>query len=315
MAGRRSPPNTVDQRLRQILHISDVHFGPPHLEQVSGGVHELARRHTPDLVVVSGDLTQRARPEQFQQARAFVDRFTVPTLAVPGNHDVPMYRFWERLFTPFGAYRSHFASELEPTFEDDELVVIGVNTAYNWTVRDGRITRAGLRRLSSLLDGAAPGESTPGESTPGESTPGESTPGESTPGRTKIVVAHHPMVPVPRFDTRRVLGNAHAMVELLVDSGVELVLSGHLHQAWISTTEAYYPSGRRPVLLAHSGTTTSSRGRASERQRNTCNWIRLDQEHIEISHLDWHGGGGRFQVRSRHRYPRRNRESYALETF
>ncbi len=270
-----------------------MHFGPPHLEQVSDGVHQLVRRQVPDLVVVSGDLTQRARPEQFEQARAFVDRFAVPTLVVPGNHDVPMYRFWERLFTPFGAYSKHFSPELEPTWEDDELVVIGVNTAFNWTVKDGRVTGAGLRRLSRLLDGAATGKS----------------------GRMKIVVAHHPMVPAPRFDTQRVLGNAHVVVELLAGSGVELVLSGHLHQAWISTTEAYYPSGRRPVLLAHSGTTTSSRGRGSEHKRNTCNWIRLDDEDVEISHLAWHPGAGRFQVRSRHRYPRRGRESYALETF
>ncbi len=275
--------------MRQILHLSDVHFGPPHRAEVSDGVHQFAERRRPDLVIISGDLTQRAKPEQFRQARAFVDRFAAPTLTVPGNHDVPMYRFWERLWSPFGAYCKHFAAELEPTFEDDELLVAGVNTAFNWTVKDGRVTGAGLRRLRKLLADAK--------------------------DRLKIVVAHHPVVPVPRFDSSRVLGNAHAVVALVADCGVELVLSGHLHQAWIETTEAYYPSGRRPVLLVHSGTSTSSRGRGCERGRNTCNWLRVSDDDVEISRLGWDPGTARFRALSRHRYPRRHRESYALETF
>ena len=276
--------------MRQILHLSDVHFGPPHRDEVSEGVHQFAERRQPDLVIISGDLTQRAKPEQFRQARAFVDRFTAPTLTVPGNHDVPMYRVWERVLSPFGAYRKHFATELEPTFEDEELLVVGVNSAFNWTIKDGRVTGTGLRRLRQRL---AAGDAS----------------------RTRIVVAHHPLVPAPRFDSRRVLGNAHAMVDLLVESDVELVLSGHLHQAWIETTESYYPSGRRPVLLAHSGTSTSSRGRGSERGRNTCNWLQLGGDDVEITRLGWHPESGSFQVWSQHRYPRRHRRDNALETF
>lgn len=252
-------------------------------------MHQLAERRRPDLVVISGDLTQRARPEQFAEARAFVDDFTMPTLTVPGNHDVPMYRFWERLLAPYGAYQKHFAAEVEPTFEDDELLVCGVNTAFNFTVKDGRVSRASVRRLREVL--GAPDD------------------------RFKIVVAHHPMVPAPRFDTQRVLADALAVSELLAELGVELVLSGHLHQAWVSDTEAYYPSGRRPILLAHSGTSTSSRGRGCERGRNTCNWIRLGAEDIDISHLGWDPDAGGFNVLSRHQYPRRGGEAYALERF
>ena len=102
-------------------------------------------RQRPDLVVVSGDLTQRAKPEQFRQARAFVDRIEalgVPTLTVPGNHDVPLYRVWERIFNPFGCYRKYFSPELEPVYRDDELLVVGINTAFGWTLKDGRITLA-----------------------------------------------------------------------------------------------------------------------------------------------------------------------------
>ncbi len=276
--------------MRQILHLSDVHFGPPHLRAVSDGVLELIDRHQPDLAVISGDLTQRAKPEQFAEAREFVDRIPVPTLAVPGNHDVPMYRVWERVLDPFGAYSRHFASELEPTFEDDEMLVVGVNTAFNWTIKDGRITASGLRRLDELL-ARAPSDVA------------------------KIVVAHHQLVPPPRFDSRRVLSGAHRMVELLTRRGVELVLSGHLHQSWIGSTEAYYPTGNRPVLLVHSGTSTSSRGRGSERRRNTCYWIRLSEDEIELGNLAWDDASERFREQSRHLYPRRDRSAYALKTF
>lgn len=257
---------------------------------MSDGVLELIDRHRPDLVVISGDLTQRAKPRQFAEAREFVDRIPVPTLAVPGNHDVPMYRFWERFFAPFGAYRKHFARELEPTFEDEEMLLVGVNTAFNWTIKDGRVTRAGLRRLDELLARAPAGVA-------------------------RIVVAHHQLIPPPRFDTQRVLTRAHQVVELLTRRGVELVLSGHLHQSWIGTTEAYYPSGNRPVLLVHSGTSTSSRGRGSERRRNTCYWIRLSEDEIELRNLAWDDAAERFREQSRHLHPRRDRSTYALKSY
>ncbi|MEM7581783.1 MAG: metallophosphoesterase family protein [Acidobacteriota bacterium] len=274
--------------MRQILHISDIHFGPPHRHEVSEAVLQLISRRRPDLVVISGDLTQRARPEQFAEARAFVDRIEVPSIVVPGNHDVPMYRVWERVGAPFGAYRRHFAEDLEPTYQDDEMAVIGVNTAFNWTIKDGRVTRAGLRRLEQQL-AAVPA------------------------GVARIVVAHHQLVPPPRFDTQRVLENAHQVVALLKRAGVEMVLSGHLHQSWIGSTEAYYPSGERPVLLVHSGTSTSSRGRGCERRRNTCYWIVLREHEIEFSNLAWDADDEQFLEQSRHLFPRRNQQTYALQ--
>jgi DNA repair exonuclease SbcCD nuclease subunit len=95
---------------------------------VSQGVLELIDRNRPDLVVISGDLTQRARPEQFRQAREFVDRIPVPSLAVPGNHDVPLYRVWERIFSPYGCYRKHFSPDLEPVWRLGEKEVLYVRT-------------------------------------------------------------------------------------------------------------------------------------------------------------------------------------------
>jgi len=274
--------------VRTLLHISDVHFGPPHRPRVSDGVVELAATRRPDLVILSGDLTQRARPEQFAEARRFVDRIPVPTLVVPGNHDVPLYRFWERIFSPFGAYRRHFAEELEPIHRDDSLLVVGINTAYNWTIKEGRITLARLREVAELFDAAS----------------------ESL---FKVVVAHHHLIPPPNFGTQTVLSNAWEAMEVFSLAGVDLILSGHLHQSYIGNSEEFYTRGRPPVVVVHSGTTTSSRGRAFERERNSCNWIQFDDASVVVSRLMWHDDAGRFAEHSRHWYPRQERHPYSLD--
>lgn len=274
-----------------LIHCSDVHFGPPHLPRVAEGLLELIDGQRPDLVVISGDLTQRAKPRQFLEARSFVDRIhrsQVPTLVVPGNHDVPMYRVWERVFNPFGAYRSHFSHELEPVYRDGQMLVIGINTAFNWTIKGGRITSRRLREVGELL-AAAP------------------------PGQFRVVVPHHDLVPPPGVSRRRVLGNARRALELFSAAGVDLVLSGHQHQTYIGTSEELYPQGRSPVIVVHSGTTTSSRGRGGERHLNTCNRIEFDARSLVVSHFGWQPGLGRFAEQSRHWYPRRLVSPYTLE--
>jgi 3',5'-cyclic AMP phosphodiesterase CpdA len=274
--------------VRTILHISDVHFGPPHLPRVAQGVLDFIDRYRPDMVVLSGDLTQRARPEQFRQARAFVDRIPVPTLVVPGNHDVPLYRIGERIFNPFGAYKQYFSPEFEPVYRDGEMLIVGINTAFGWTIKDGRI------KLGRLLEVAKVFEQTPEP-------------------MFKVVVAHHHMIPPPNFGSQQVLGNAYEAIDLFSSVGVDLILSGHLHQAYIGSSEEFYPKGRPPVVILHSGTTTSNRGRAGERERNTCNWIRVDQDSLIVSHYRWHHDLGRFAEHSRHWYPRQERNPYTLE--
>lgn len=239
-------------------------------------------------MVVSGDLTQRAKPEQFRQARVFVDRFPVPTITVPGNHDVPLWRVWERALAPYAAYRRHFAEDMEPVFRDDEMLVIGINTAYNWTAIEGRITLTRLKEVADLL-AAAPE------------------------ALFKVVVAHHHLIPPPRFGTQRVLTNAYEAVDLFSAAGVDLILSGHQHQSFIVNSEEFYPKGRPPVVILHSGTTTSNRGRGPERDKNTCYWIELDDELIRVSLLRWEPGLGRFAEHSRHFYPRQERVPYSLE--
>jgi 3',5'-cyclic AMP phosphodiesterase CpdA len=273
--------------VRHLLHISDVHFGPPHRPELAEKVLEFAGRHRPDVIVLSGDLTQRAKPKQFQEARRFVDRLPAPTLVVPGNHDVPLYRVWSRALSPFATYRKHFSPELEPAWRDDELLLVGLNTAHGWTLKEGRVSMGRLREVVALMQAVPPGVF-------------------------KVVVAHHHLTPPPRFGTQTVASNAFEAIETFSAAGVELVLSGHQHQTYVATSEEFYPSGRAPVIILHAGTTTSSRGRGSEVDKNTFNWIRIDERSLRVSHYHWEPSLAEFVEISRHWYPRRDCKPYRL---
>lgn len=273
--------------MRQLLHISDIHFGPHFRPEVAEGVQEMVARLKPDLVVISGDVTMRAKRRQFEDALAWVRRLQAPWIVVPGNHDVPAYRFWERLVDPYGAYRKYFLDELEPVFEDDELFVLGVNTAFKWTVKDGRFTNDSLRRMERLLT-------------------------EAPSGKTRLVVAHHQLTPPPRYDTNRVAERSVEALDVMRRCGVEAVFSGHQHQTYVTLSEEYQPRGGPPTLLVHAGTTTSDRGRGWERRRNSCNWLRIDRDRITVRHLLWSEEERWFYEWQRRTFPRIGSRPYAL---
>lgn len=261
-----------------ILQVSDVHFGPPHRLDASGAVLDLATALGPDLVVVSGDLTQRAKPEQFRQAREWLDRFAVPTIAVPGNHDVPMYRVAERLFAPFGAWRRHFGGPLEPTHRGERVWAFGFNSAQAFTVKEGRVRLARLAAVEAEV-AAAP---------------------EGVP---RLAVVHHQLVPPPRFGEQRVAANAGCALETFARLDIELVLSGHEHRGWVARSEDYWP--RAPgVVLVHSGTSSSTRGRAHECDLCTANRIEIGPRTIDIVRLVFDQERG-FLADAEYRLPRR----------
>ena len=136
--------------MRVLAHLSDLHFGRVD-EAVLAPLRRRLAALAPDVVVISGDLTQRARGGQFREARAFVDTLPRPQVVVPGNHDVPLYNVLARFLRPFAGYRRHIGAELEPCFVDDEIAVLGLNTARSLAFKGGRVSDAQLARLAARL--------------------------------------------------------------------------------------------------------------------------------------------------------------------
>jgi 3',5'-cyclic AMP phosphodiesterase CpdA len=244
--------------MRTIVHLSDLHTGrldPAIIEPLVSIIRSVA----PDLVVLSGDLTQRATNAQFVQARAFLDALGTRTLTIPGNHDVPLWNAPARFFSPLARYKRHISSDLSPSYEDAEMVVVGVNTARSLTRGEGRISASQVRALLARLEAARP-------------------------TATRIVVTHHPFDLPPGVREARLLGRARMAMRLLANAGADLFLSGHLHVSHISHSAARYRIAGHSALIVQAGT-VSLRGRGEEPSFNV---LRLDRPHLKVARFVWH---------------------------
>ncbi|HZZ94217.1 MAG TPA: metallophosphoesterase [Usitatibacter sp.] len=244
--------------MRTLVQLSDLHFGAIDeelLEPLRSAVAAVA----PNLVVVSGDLTQRARPGEFRAARAFLDSLPYPRLAVPGNHDVPLYAVSQRLLSPLRRYRRHFAPEVETSFVDEEIAVVGVNTARSLVIKAGRINEEQVRRALSIFR-AAPR------------------------GATRIVVTHHPLeLPSLWREHKQLAGRAAMALETLAECA-DVYLSGHLHRTHSGQAESFAEARRGAPLIVAAGTATSTRGRG---ETNSFNVLRIRRGEIEVEHFCW----------------------------
>ncbi|NGM22815.1 metallophosphoesterase [Roseomonas stagni] len=243
---------------RCIAHLSDLHFGAEDPSVVAALAADLAL-NPPDLLAVSGDLTQQARHREFIAAMTFLRTIPVPMLAVPGNHDMTPYDVIERFTDPYGRWRRHVGPETEPVFIDEEIAVVGLNTArrgglyLNWA--RGRVSRSRLARAEAKLT-ALPE------------------------GRFRIVVAHHPFVAPALAPAARLVGNAAPALEAFARHGVGLVLTGHLHLGDIR------PVGERGMLLVQAATATSVRLRGTP---NAYNRITVQDGQARVTTRVWDG--------------------------
>jgi 3',5'-cyclic AMP phosphodiesterase CpdA len=251
--------------MRTIAHLSDLHFGridPALVEPVVRTVTEMK----PDLVAVSGDLTQRAREEQFRAAREFLNRLPRPQIIVPGNHDVPLYRIWERFLAPLDKYRRYITEDLDPLYADEEIAVVGINTARSLTFKNGRVNYRQVEKIRSHLCGFA----------------------EEV---TKIVVTHHPFDVPEGHDVDDLVGRAAMAMEALARCGADLLLAGHLHVGHTGHTAERYKIEGHSALVVQAGTATSTRHRG---EANSFNVVRVQHPHVQVERLVWQRERGEF---------------------
>jgi 3',5'-cyclic AMP phosphodiesterase CpdA len=243
--------------VRTIVHLSDLHTGrlDPAVEAPLVSAINTVRA---DLIVLSGDLTQRATAAQFREARAIIDALTAPTLIIPGNHDVPLWNVAARFLTPLARYRRYITEDLSPVFADEEIVVVGVNTARSLTWGEGRINESQVD-VALLRLAAAP------------------------PSAIRIVVTHHPFDLPPGVREQRLLGRARMAMARFAQAGADLFLSGHLHLTHVSHSAERYRIAGHSALIVQAGT-VSVRGRGEEPSFNI---LRIEGRSLRLGRFVW----------------------------
>lgn len=250
--------------MRTVAHISDLHFGrhdPNVMEDLVASIEASGS----DLVVISGDFTQRARHAEFAEARLFLDRISFPKLVTPGNHDVPLYNLFSRAFRPFRKYDHYIAPLDQPLsfYGDDELAVLALNTARRFTRKNGRLSHRQIAEIGEIF-AALPSE------------------------RSKVIVTHHPLA-VPNDQNRLELaGRSSGALRAIADAGVHLLLSGHHHRALSGPIAEV--GGGGSILIVHAGTAISTRTR--EGAGNSYNLIKINHGNISVGVMAWVRGTG-----------------------
>lgn len=250
-----------------IAHLSDIHFGrvdPRIVDPLVDATIAIA----PELVVMSGDLTQRARRRQFQQARACLDRLPKPLLVIPGNHDVPLWDVALRFTDPYGRYRHYIQQDLDPVFSSDEFIAVGLNSARTFPFHGGgRLNEIQVDRAATRLRLAPT-------------------------GALRIVVTHHPFdLPSTVHAQKHLIGRSEMAMQRLAEAGADVFLAGHLHVHHVGHTATRYKIAGHSALLIQAGTlSTRHRGEA-----NSFNVLRIAGGEIEVERYDWNVATGTFQ--------------------
>ena len=251
--------------MTRLVHLSDLHFGA-HGERLVDAVEERVNDSRPDLVVISGDFTQRARTEQFQEACRFLERLREAgheVLAVPGNHDVPLYDVFRRFLSPLTRYMRYIDDTLCPLHEIPGATVLGINTARSLTFKDGRISHEQMDFIRGTF---------------------ERTDRDSM----RILVTHHPLFALPVGESvAPAVGRSELALDAIGDAGVDLLLAGHNHQASIHNARDLVTRAGA-ALVVQAGTATSTRLREQDQSFNR---IDIDGPRVTVTVETWDGSG------------------------
>jgi len=234
-----------------LLQISDPHFGTERPAVVEA-LLKLSQREQPAVVVFSGDITQRARRAQFAAAKEFVTRLAPPALvAVPGNHDIPLFNVFARMFDPYGGFRWTFGEQLEPEWESPEFRVICVNTTRPARHKDGEVSSEQIERVSQRLRAA-------------------------TPEQVRVVVTHQPVFVLKGSEVHNRLHGYAQAISAWSAAGADIIMGGHIHLPYIAPLHEHSEAAARRCWVVQAGTAVSCRVR--KRQANSVNIVRRTEQ-------------------------------------
>jgi len=260
--------------MARIAHLSDIHFGA-HDPRIVTAAEAWLQQQQPDLVVISGDFTQRARREQFREAATWLNRLRaagMKLLVVPGNHDVPLYDLARRFGAPLRRYKRYISNDPCPFYQDEAVAILGLNTARSLTIKDGRINHEQMDMLREKFASVAS-------------------------DKTRILVTHHPLFAMPigkGGELSEAVGRHEDAVQAATEAGIHIALAGHFHQTYAEAAEKMVAHAGG-ALVIQAGTATSTRLRNAEPQ--SFNWLHVHRhDEIEsisaISNRAAHGSNG-----------------------
>lgn len=253
--------------MARIAHLSDIHFGA-HNPKIVAATEAWLQKRQPDLVIISGDFTQRARVAQFREAAAYLNRLRAAghkLLVVPGNHDVPLYDLFTRFAAPLDRYKRHISNDLCPWFENDEISVLGINTARSLTIKDGRINHEQIALMKERFAAVDP-------------------------RKTRILVTHHPLFAMPigeGGELSEAVGRHGDAVKGACQAGVHLALAGHFHRTYAEAARNMAEKAGSAIII-QAGTATSTRLRNAEPQ--SFNWLHVERhDRFALQVIAWDG--------------------------
>jgi len=256
-----------------ILHASDLQCGRPYEPRAAEALVRFAGGIDPDVVVISGDLTQRAKSREFRTAGELTARLPqVPTIFTPGNHDVPLYRVWERALAPYKNWRAHIAPELDTVTRIEGATVVALNSSAPRRALVGGRIDAGQLDFARRAFAEVPA------------------------GDVRVLVIHHHFVPTPDGKGGRPLPGARRLVRAFESMDVDLVLGGHVHRRHLHTSRDLVPGDGPGVPLIACGTTTSRRGRGPEAGANSLNVVRVGARDVEVTPYVLRAGASDFEA-------------------
>ncbi len=241
--------------MNTFVHISDLHFGRE-IPAVIDGLLDILYETKPELVIISGDLTQRAKTEEYQAGSQFLRQLPFPYIIVPGNHDLSATHLPERFFYPWDKWHQYVSHKLEPVVRTADYIAVGINTAraagwyFDWS--RGRVNEDQATRVQQIFQGV----------------------NDTT---LRMVVAHHPFWLPDDYEHRDVVQGRDEAMQAFQQAGVDIILSGHIHLPYTRLLHG--------MIISHAGTTFSNR--VLDNYNNSFNIIRGDRQRLEVDFMEW----------------------------